>query len=107
MCTVWSYTKYDGNLQDLCTMVIEISSFFLLLQKNENGISDISVSRCTSKPSFLLLHMCDLSYFDIVLCPSSSQIPETPLTLTSVDESVEGAKAGAVGSELVGVKSYQ
>jgi len=51
--------------------------------------------------------MCDLSYFDIVLCPSSSQIPATPLTLTSVDESVEGAKAGAVGSELVGVKSYQ
>jgi len=51
--------------------------------------------------------MCDLSYFDIVLCPSSSQILATPLTLTSVDESVEGAKAGAVGSELVGVKSYQ
>ena len=33
MCTVWSYTKYDGNLQDLCTMVIEVSSFFILLQK--------------------------------------------------------------------------
>jgi len=87
--------------------LLKLVHFSFYCKKNENGISDISVSRCTSKPSFVLLHMCDLSYFDIVLCPSSSQIPATPLTLTSVDESVEGAKAGAVGSELVGVKSYQ
>jgi len=47
----------DGNLiscvqylQYVRTTVVKISSFFMLLNKNEMGVSDISVSRCISMP---------------------------------------------------------
>ena len=73
---VISCAKY---LHDLHATVIKISSFFILSKKNEKGVSDISVSRCISKPYFVLLHVCDESYFGVVLCPSSRQILATPL----------------------------
>jgi len=60
--TVISHVKY---LQDLRAAVIKISSFFILFEKMKK-VSDISVSWCISKPYFVLLYACDLSYFDVV-----------------------------------------
>jgi len=75
--SVISYARY---LQDLHATVNKIS-FFHFIEKNDKCILDISVSRCISKPDFVLLYVCDLSYFDVVLCPSSRrQILATPLT---------------------------
>jgi len=38
---------------------------YFQIQKNEKCISDIPVSQCISKPFFVLLYVCDLSYFDV------------------------------------------
>jgi len=79
---LFCFTKYDGNLlceiylQNLRAAVITISSFFYFCWKNEKCASNISVSRCI----YRILYVCDLSYFDVVLCPSSRQILATPLT---------------------------
>ena len=77
---VISYVKY---LQDLRATVIRISSFIILLKKMKmvyrifvyHNVGPIS------KPYFVLLYACDLSFFDVVLCPCSSQLLATPLCI--------------------------
>jgi len=66
--SLWNYrpTKYDGNLfekylQDLRTAVIKINQLiFHFIDKNEKCISGISLSRCISKPYFVLLYVREL-----------------------------------------------
>jgi len=44
-----------------------------------------------SKPYFVLLYACDLSFFDVVLCPCSSQLLATPLCIWRPNENSPGA----------------
>ena len=57
----------------LRTTVIKISLFFILLKKRKTVYRIYFVTRCISDPYFVLFYACDLRYFDVVLCPSSSR----------------------------------
>jgi len=46
--------------------------------------------RCKSKPYSVLLYVCDISYFDVVLYPSSSQILTTPLMVSVLARDTRG-----------------
>jgi len=58
------------------TTVVKISSFFMLLNKNEMGVSDIFLYHGVylSRDYIVLLCAYDLSYIDVVLCPSSTPL---------------------------------
>jgi len=44
----------------------------------------IFMQQCLSDTYFVLFYLCDLRYFDVILCPSSRQILATPLITCSM-----------------------
>ena len=54
------------NIFKICVpQLLKLVRFSFYLKKMKK-VSDISVSWCISKPYFVLLYACDLSYFDVV-----------------------------------------
>ena len=66
------------------TAIIKIGLFFILPERMKRVYRIFFVTKCISERCFVLLYVCDLSYFHVVLCPSSSQILATPLSLVIV-----------------------
>ena len=67
--SLWSYTKYDGNL--LCQITSEFRVFTYW-----NKCVGFSSTLCRH---FLSFYVRDASYFDVILCPYSHYILATPL----------------------------
>ena len=70
---VWRKSLASNIFRILCTTVIQISSFFIVLKK--------AIGFFESRCKCILCHslyVCDLIYFHVVLCSSSRQILATP-----------------------------
>jgi len=66
---VWRQSLMSNVFRILRTTVIRISLVFIWLKKWK-GTLVFFVTRCISDPHFVLFYVCDLRYFDVVLCPS-------------------------------------